>query len=135
VSTIELDRGGVSYTVDTLTEIAKDQPATELFFLLGADSLADFSKWREPQRICELAQPLIVRRHGSPEPRYEMLAPLLAAARLEAVRQLTIEMPIVELSSTELRRRAGAGLSLRYQTPRAVEKYIESNRVYGFGVR
>jgi nicotinate-nucleotide adenylyltransferase len=133
VSTIELDRGGVSYTVETLAEIAKAQPGAELFFLLGADSLVDLPKWREPERICALALPLVVRRHGSPEPRYEMLAALLDGPRLEMVRQQTVNMPIMELSSTELRRRATAGLSLRYQTPRAVEKYIEVHAVYSLG--
>jgi nicotinate-nucleotide adenylyltransferase len=130
LSTIELDRGGVSYTVDTLAEITKQRPDAELFFLLGADSLVDFPRWREPQRICELATPLVVRRHGSPEPHYEMLAPLLPPVRLATVRQLTVDMPIIELSSTDLRRRAAAGQSLRYRTPRAVEKYIETHGLY-----
>ena len=130
VSTIEVDRGGVSYTVDTVAEIAQQHPEAELFFLLGGDSLADLAKWREPQRICELALPLVVQRHGSPEPRYEMLAPLLTPERLEAVRSMTVVMPIIELSSTDLRQRAAAGKSLRFRTPRAVEKYIETQRLY-----
>lgn len=130
VSTIELDRGGVSYTVDTLTEISQKRPYAELFFLLGADSLVDFPRWREPQRICELATPLVVRRHGSPEPHYEMLAPLLPPERLSTVRQLTVDMPIIELSSTDLRRRAAAGQSLHYRTPWSVERYIETHGLY-----
>jgi len=130
VSTIELDRGGISFTVDTLAEIGREQSSAELFFLLGGDSLADLPLWREPGRICELAQPLIVRRHGSPEPRYEALQGLLSAERLENVRHLTVQMPIIELSSTDLRRRVASGQSIRFRTPRAVEKYIESNGLY-----
>jgi nicotinate-nucleotide adenylyltransferase len=130
VSTIELDRGGISYTVDTLAEIAAQQPQAELFFLMGGDSLADLPLWREPQRICELALPLVVRRHGSPEPRYDMLAGLVSAERLKAVRQMTVDMPIIELSASDLRRRAAASQSLRFRTPRAVEKYIQTQSLY-----
>lgn len=130
LSTVEIDRGGISYTVDTLTEIAAQQPKAELYFLMGGDSLVDLPKWRDPRRICELALPLVVRRHGSPEPQYDVVASLLAAERLEMVRQMTVDMPIIELSASDLRRRAAAGLSLRYRTPRAVEKYIETHRLY-----
>jgi nicotinate-nucleotide adenylyltransferase len=133
VSTIELDRGGVSYTVDTLAAIRAEQPTAELFFLLGADSLADFPRWRQPEEICRLATPLVVRRHGSSEPQYESLAALVAKERLDEVKTSTIDMPLIELSSSDLRLRAAEGRSLRYRTPRAVEKYIETNRLYRDG--
>lgn len=130
LSTLELDRGGISYTVDTLTEIAAQQPSAELYFLMGGDSLVDLPKWRDPRRICELALPLVVRRQGSPEPRYDVFASLLTGERLELVRRMTVDMPIIELSASDLRRRAAAGLSLRYRTPRAVEKYIQIHNLY-----
>jgi nicotinate-nucleotide adenylyltransferase len=130
LSTIELDRGGISYTVDTLAQIAGEQPAAELYFLMGADSLADLPKWREPERICRLAFPLVVRRHGSPEPQWDLLAGLLSPQRVSQVREMTVDMPIIELSGSDLRRRAAAGESLRYRTPRGVEKYIETHGLY-----
>jgi len=130
VSSVEVDRGGLSYTVDTLAEIVRQQPGAELFFLLGADSLEDFPLWREPGRICELATPLVVQRHGSPAPRYEVLATLMTPERLETVRTSTVDMPIIELSSTDLRRRVAERKSLRFRTPRAVEKYIETHGLY-----
>ena len=77
VSTLEVDRGGVSYTVDTLEAVRHEQPAAELFFLMGADSLADLPTWREPARICELASPIVVGRGGTPAPDYSVLAPLI----------------------------------------------------------
>ena len=101
-----------------------------MFLLLGGDSLAEFRQWREPQRICELALPLIVRRHGSPEPRYELLADLLSPERLLLLRNSSVAMPIIEFSATDLRERARAGQSLRYRTPRAVEKFIEAAGLY-----
>src|SRR5262249_55888086 len=57
---MEIERGGVSYTVDTLEQLHAEDPTRELFFLMGADSLADLPTWRNPRRICELAIPLIV---------------------------------------------------------------------------
>ncbi len=130
VSTIEIDRGGVSYTVDTLTALAEQQPGSSLFFLMGADSLKDLPTWREPQRLCELAVPLVVRRAGSPEPDFSAISHLVTAARLEEIREHQVEMPIIELSSTEIRQRVAAGQSIRYRTPRAVEKFIEANGLY-----
>lgn len=130
VSRLEVERGGVSYTVDTLTELRAEQPERELFLLLGADSLADLPHWREAARICELATPVVVRRPGSFEPSFDVLAGLVSAERLEQTRANLVEMPRIELSSREIRRRVAAGLSIRYQTPRAVEKYIETAGLY-----
>lgn len=129
-SALELERGGVSFTVDTLEAIRQAQPQAELFLLLGADSLRDLPTWHQPQRILELAQPVAVRRGGRPEPDYSVLAGLLPPPQLEAIRQLQVEMPLIELSSTDLRRRARLGLSLRFRTPRAVEEYIRSHGLY-----
>ena len=130
VSTLEVDRGGVSYTVETLEAIRRAQPDAELFLLTGADSLADLPNWREPARICELASPVAAGRAGAPPPDYSVLAPLVSPDKLKTIRQLRVEMPAVDLRASELRRRVAAGLSIRYRTPRAVEKYIESQRLY-----
>ncbi|HKD37630.1 MAG TPA: nicotinate-nucleotide adenylyltransferase [Pirellulales bacterium] len=130
VSTMEIDRGGVSYTVETLEAVHHEQPDAELFFLMGADSLADLPTWREPRRICDLAIPLIVRRAGAREPDYAVLTQLVSSERLEAIRAQRVEMPVIDLSASDLRRRAAAGQSLRYRTPRAVEKYIEAQKLY-----
>lgn len=129
-SPLEIDRGGVSYTVDTLAEIAARQPDAELYLLMGADALRDLPTWRESQRICELATPAVVRRGGSAQPDFSGLAAIVSAERIEAIRAAQVQMPLIELSSTDLRARAAAGQSLRYRTPRAVEKYIETHRLY-----
>lgn len=130
VSSIEIDRGGVSYTVDTLTALAEQQPGSSLFFLMGADSLNDLPTWREPQRLCELAVPLVVRRASSPEPDFSSISHLVTAKRLDEIREHQVEMPIIELSSTEIRQRVAIGRSIRYRTPRAVEKFIETHGLY-----
>ncbi len=129
VSRFEADRGGVTYTVETLAAIAAEDPHRELFFLMGADSLADLPTWREPARICELAVPVVVGRAGQGID-FSPLAELVPAERLELFRRHQVEMPLVELSSHDIRRRVAGGQSIRYRTPRAVEKYIESRGLY-----
>ncbi|HEX5444475.1 MAG TPA: nicotinate-nucleotide adenylyltransferase [Pirellulales bacterium] len=126
----ELQRGGVSYTVDTLNELAGEAEQRELFLLLGADSLADLPSWREPARVCELATPVVVRRPGSATPDYDCLADLVSSERLAYFRRHQVEMPQIDLRSREIRRRVAAGLSIRFQTPRAVEQYIAAAQLY-----
>ena len=130
VSQLEIARGGVSYTVDTLSEVAREDPARELFFLLGGDSLEDLPHWREPARICSLSVPVVVSRPGAPAPNYEVLAPLISRERLEEIRSHHVEMPQIGLRSREIRGRVAAKASIRYRTPRAVEMYIESQQLY-----
>ena len=130
VSTMEIDRGGISYTVDTLQQLKQTHPNDDLFFLMGADSLADLACWRSPEEICRLACPLVVRRAGSPEPNLEMLTEVVAEERLEMIRNCQVEMPVIELSSTAIRAAVEHGHSIRFQTPRAVEVYIQENGLF-----
>lgn len=130
VSELEIRRGGVTYTVDTLTMLREQQPRDELFFLMGGDSLRDLPTWREAARICELAVPVVVRRRDTPEPDFEVLAPLVSDARLREIRRHQVQMPLVEFSGTAIRQAVAAGQTIRYQTPRAVEKYIQTQRLY-----
>lgn len=129
-SRIELNRGGVSFSVDTLETIHAEQPTAELFFMMGADSLVDFGTWRSPKRICELAIPLVVARPGIDLPNLDLLSPFVDDRRLEEIRACQVIMPQIGLSSSEIRSRTAAGKSIRYQTPRAVEKYIETHNLY-----
>ena len=130
VSTMEIDRGGISYTVDTLKQLQEIHPDDELFFLMGADSLADLPSWRSPEEICRLACPLVVRRAGSPVPNIEVLTSVVDQDRLELIRQSQVEMPVIELSSTAIRSAVQEGRSIRFQTPRAVEVFIQQNGLF-----
>ena len=130
VVSLEIQRGGVSYSVDTLREIHQAEPEAQLFLLLGADSLADLPRWREPARICELAIPVAVRRPDHPEPDLSVLDNLVSETRMAEIRQCRVDMPLIDLSATDLRRRAAHGESLRYRTPRAVQRYIQTHGVY-----
>ena len=126
----EIDRGGVNYTADTLAHFRKENPSRELFFLLGADMLNDLPSWHEPERVCELAIPIVVRRSGLPEPDFGCLAGIASSERIEQIRRDQVEMLQIGISSTDIRRRVSAGMSIRYQTPRAVEKFIEMQGLY-----
>ncbi len=129
ISTLEIERGGVSYTVDTLDEIHRLRPEAELYFLMGADSLQDLPTWRDPQQICELAIPTVVGRPGCGPLDFDCLSSLVSAERLGQIKKSQVEMPAMGISSTDLRERVAAGRSIRYQTTRAVEEYI---RAQGF---
>lgn len=130
VSTLEIERGGVSYTVDTLLAIRESHPNAELFLLMGADSLADLPTWRNPRLICELATVAVVRRPAAAEPDFSVLGDVADAERIRRFQEQLVEMPLVELRSTELRDRVAAGRSIRFRTPRAVEKYIQTHNLY-----
>jgi nicotinate-nucleotide adenylyltransferase len=129
-SQLEIDRGGISYTVDTLAAVREQCSSATIFLLMGADSLHDLPTWREPQQICGLATVAVVRRGGSPEPDFSVLTPITSAENLIAIRASQVQMPLIELSSTDLRQRAASCQSLRFRTPRAVEKYIETHGLY-----
>jgi nicotinate-nucleotide adenylyltransferase len=130
VSRYETDCGGVSYTVDTLAHFRELEPNAELFFLLGADMLQDLPNWRQAARVCELATPVVVGRPGSGPVDFECLGKVATADQIDRIRRHQVQMPEIGLSSTEIRRRVAAGKSIRYQTPRAVEKYIETHGLY-----
>jgi nicotinate-nucleotide adenylyltransferase len=136
----ETDRGGVNYTVQTLEHLRAEDAGRELFFLLGGDMLRDLPRWRESQRICQLALPVAVRRAGEPPLDFDCLAGFAPPERIDEMRRQQVEMPAIGLSATEIRRRVAAGQSIRYRTPRAVEQHIVANGLYrtegrGLGIR
>jgi len=126
----EIDRGGVNYTVETLEHLHRQHPEHELFFLMGGDSLADLPTWREPDRLCQLATLIIVRRPDMAKLDFSALAGCISEEQVEKIRRHVVEMPRVDLSAREMRARVAEGKGIRYRTPRAVEKYIETHSLY-----
>ena len=131
VSKMELERGGVSYTVDTLKAIDSQFPTAELFLLVGADSLTDVPNWRNPQEICRLATIAVARRPDAPEPDLQGLARILSPDLVDAICSRVVAMPRIALSSSEIRHRVASGQSIRYLTPDSVVRYIEEQGLYG----
>ncbi|MEA1952723.1 MAG: nicotinate-nucleotide adenylyltransferase [Planctomycetota bacterium] len=130
VNRYEADRGGVNYTTNTLRHFREEMPAAELFFLMGADMLHDLPNWRESSLVCELATIVSVRRAGLPEPEFGNLSEVASDDRIEKFRRHQIEMPAIEISSTDIRQRVGHGLTIRYLTTPAVEQFILSRGLF-----
>ena len=113
----ELDRPGPSYTVHTLEALRAGDPAARFTLLLGADAAAELSAWHRASDLPNLARIVVFGRPGSPVPD----SPLIAGS---------IEVPAVDISATEIRRRARAGLPVRYWVPDAVAEYMVRHRLY-----
>ncbi len=126
----ELRRGGVSFTVETLRELRAELPDAQIVFLMGADSLADFEKWKEPAEICRLAFVAVVARGGSAPPDMDILKKFLPEEQRPQLQSHLIQMPQCEISSSHIRNSITAGRSVRYQLPAAVEAYIRQHELY-----
>jgi nicotinate-nucleotide adenylyltransferase len=124
--TLEIDRGGYSYTVDTLRRIHQELPDASLFFLMGADALRDVPNWKEPAEIFRLATPLVVGRAGEPGPDLSALSAVCTAE----TQPLQLEMRAMHVSSSEIRGRIAAGQPLEGLVPTTVAEYIQSHGLY-----
>ena len=130
LSKLEIERGEVSYTVDTLKQIKETNPDDELFLMMGDDSLESFPSWRDPKMICELATPLVANRPGSGEVDLSVLKQFVSDERFQEFEKLKIISPRIEISSSEIRKKVEAGQSIRFLMPRSVEKYIETQNLF-----
>ena len=128
VSTAELDRPGPSYTVDTVEAMRrKADPDDELYFIAGADALADMPRWKDPSRLMTLCHIIGVRRPGAPEVDMEALGAFIPGV-CGCIRM--VEVPQLDISSTMIRARLRKGLPVRYLVPSEVERYIAEHRLY-----
>ncbi len=126
LDTIELERPGPSYTVDTLRAIQQRQIGqTDLYFLTGADAVRDLPQWRAPEEVLQLTRVVAATRPGVS--RADIVAALPEAWR---ARILFLEMPELDIASTDLRERVRAGRSIRYLTPPSVEELIAEQDLY-----
>lgn len=128
VSTLEIDRGGPTFTVETLAALRAElvTPA-DLVFLLGEDALLDMPHWRDPAGILRLARLGVAARPGSAPIDFDALERAMpgVTGRVEVV-----PMPLVAISSTDIRRRVREGRSVRYLLPQPVQAYIVEHRLY-----
>jgi nicotinate-nucleotide adenylyltransferase len=126
LSTLEVDRSGPSYTVDTL-ESLQDQlgSGVSLSFILGRDTLADLPLWKEPRKVIQLCRLVVPPRLGSRDLRHlEEAIPGLQE------RVIQLDMPVIGISSSGIRQRIARGLSIRYLVTPGVEEYITEQKVY-----
>lgn len=113
----EMERPGLSYTVDTLRSLSTEYPQDELFLLVGADAARELPQWRQPEAVARLARVVVLTRPGAAPPRHPLLSGHL-------------EVPAVDVSGTEIRRRARCDEPLRGFVAPAVADYIAAHGLY-----
>lgn len=123
VSRVDIDRGGPTYTVDTLKDIKAQFPDAQLYFITGADALAQIMTWRDWESMLDLAEFVGVTRPG-----YKLEESFLPPQAQERVH--LVEVPALAISSTDCRRRAASGRSVWYLVPDGVVQYIAKSHLY-----
>lgn len=132
VDAIEIERSGLSYSVDTLEAFASRFPGAERFLLVGADVVATFAMWRAPRRIAELARLTVLQREtpGIAVEKAAMVGALRAITGEELPAPLVLDTRRVDVSSTEIRERVRMDRSLHGFVPDAVARYITERGLY-----
>ncbi len=128
LSTIEIDRPGPSYTVDTIARLRDELGAGyELFFIVGWDILAQLPRWKEPSRLIKMCHLVAVPRPGYPAPDLKFMEPKVSGL---SQRVILMDKPEIDISAVGIRSRVAQGLSIRHLVPEPVEKYIKQHRLY-----
>ncbi len=128
-SRLELDREGPSYTSDTLEQLHKESPKDELFLILGGDQAAALGSWHEPEQVLERATVVVFERVTWHRNAIEIKIGRMPGA--ERVRYL--DMPLMQVSSSAIRRRVREGAPIRYLVTDKVADHIRANNLYGAG--
>jgi nicotinate-nucleotide adenylyltransferase len=123
VSRVDIDRGGPTYTIDTLRDLRDAMPDAELFFITGADVLGDIFTWRDAGELFALAHFV-----GCTRPGYEMADSMLAG--IPSDRVTILEIPALAISSTECRERRAKGEPVWYLVPDGVVQYMAKHNLY-----
>ena len=120
VSRVDIDRAGLTYTVDTLRDLKEQRPDADLFFITGADAIAQILTWKDAAELFDMARFVAVTRPGH----------ALSVDGLPAGRVDVLEVPALAISSSDVRARAGAGEPVWYLVPDGVVQYIAKHRLY-----
>jgi nicotinate-nucleotide adenylyltransferase len=128
LSTLEIDRGGSSYTVDTLRALHGSREGDDLTFIVGGDMASSLPSWREPEALLELARLAVAERE---EHRRQEIAERLGALAGADQRVVFFTMPRLDISSSDIRRRVAQGRPVRWLVPGEVAEEIERRGLYG----
>ena len=120
VSRVDIDREGPTYTIDTLRDLAAQRPDAELFFITGADAVAQILSWRDHDELWDLAHFVAVSRPGH----------VLSTEGLPSERVSQLEIPAMAISSTDCRERVQRGHPVWYLVPDGVVQYIAKHHLY-----
>lgn len=130
MSLIELDRGGVSYTLDTVLEFRRQLPEAELFFIIGSDTLFELYSWKDIDKLIQICTFLSIARPNFAFGAIDVERLKVGAQQVEALKQGLVAGHEVDVSSTEVRMRVAEGLSIRYLVPDSVGMYIAEHSLY-----
>ena len=126
-SRIEIDREGPSYTLDTLEELHKQSSKDELFLILGGDQAAALAAWHEPEKVLERATLAVFERMS-----WGRNAIVIKIGRMPGAERVRyLDMPMIQVSSSAIRRRVRDGVPIRYLVPDKVVEYIATHELYG----
>jgi len=126
----EIRRGGTSYTIDTVEELRRERGADQLFLLVGSDAFADIQKWHRPAELLEAVTPIVFRRGGTPPIDWSVLDSLVGPQRRTEIQNASVNLPMIELSSGEIRQRVAQQRSIRYLVTHPVAAFIRSHSLY-----
>lgn len=128
LSTMEVERPGRTYTVDTIAEFREKYGAeAELFFILSRGTFAELHLWKEPSRLIKMCRFVVVPRPDMPDPDMEKLEAKIPGL---AAQVIFVDKPEIDISATKIRDRLACGLSISQLVPEPVDRYIEEHRLY-----
>ena len=128
LSTMEIERAGPSYTVDTITQLKGQLGAEDkLFFILGWDNLAQLPQWHEPSRLVKMCQLVAVPRVGYPAPDLDSLEAIIPGLSQATI---LLDEPHIDITASDIRDRVAQGLPIHNLVPEPVERYIKENGLY-----
>lgn len=128
LSSIEIDRKGITYTVDTILDLKKDYEKDEIYFIIGSDIPFQIEKWKDFHVLIHLVKFILFNRTG--QDNEEINNKIKELESLYEIQLEKIQSPLIEISSTEIRDRVKNKLSIKYLVPESVEEYILKNNLY-----
>lgn len=126
----ELRRGGKSFTIDTVAEIRHQRPEDTLMLLVGSDAFAAIGQWHRPAELLQAITPIVFRRGGDPPIDWSVLEALVSAPRSDEIQAASVTIPMIEVSSGEIRQRVANGRSIRWMVSASVAAYIRAQSLY-----
>ena len=128
ICTIEGETSGPSYSVDTIGKLRRELGGQNpIFFILGYDSLAEMFLWHQPEKLVQLCHLVAIPRQGANLPSLESMETKVVGVKGKVI---SLNIPVINISSSQIRHKVSRGLSVRYQVPDAVDSYIKEHQLY-----
>ena len=127
-SSLEINRTGITYTIDTISSLKEKYPKDDLYFIFGLDILFELDKWEKIEQLNQLCKFVLFDRPSKEDLKiYERIVELKSSYNIDIK---MVRSPIIDISSTEIRERVRKKISIRYLVPEVVEEYILNNKLY-----